>query len=116
MEKSKIMLVEDEPSIADTVVYALESEGYAVAWSKTGRGAVDQIREASPDLVILDIGLPDVSGFDVFREIRTFSQAPVIFLTARLGTVLCRVRGNDAEGKIVFLNSGHNTYSLQILT
>ncbi len=83
MEKSKIMLVEDEPSIADTVVYALESEGYAVTWSETGRGAVDQIREASPDLVILDIGLPDVSGFDVFREIRNFSQAPVIFLTAR---------------------------------
>ena len=83
MEKSKIMLVEDEPSIADTVVYALESEGYAVTWNKTGRGAVDQMREASPDLVILDIGLPDVSGFDVFREIRAFSQAPVIFLTAR---------------------------------
>ena len=83
MEKSKIMLVEDEPSIADTVVYALESEGYAVSWNNAGRGAVDQIREATPDLVILDIGLPDVSGFDVFRQIRAFSQAPVIFLTAR---------------------------------
>ena len=83
MEKSKILLVEDEPSIADTVVYALESEGYAVSWSNAGRGAVNQVRKASPDLVILDIGLPDVSGFDVFREIRNFSQAPVIFLTAR---------------------------------
>ena len=68
MEKSKILLVEDEPSIADTVVYALESEGYAVTWNKTGRGAVYQIRKASPDLVILDIGLPDVSGFEIFSE------------------------------------------------
>ena len=79
----KVILVEDEPSIADTVIYALESEGYAVQWNSSGREAIEQIRAAPPDIVILDIGLPDLNGFDVFREIRGFVQVPVIFLTAR---------------------------------
>ena len=83
MEKVNIILVEDEPSIADTVVYALESEGYAVRWLNSGLDAIAQIRSQPPDLVILDIGLPDISGFDVFRQIRDFSRLPVIFLTAR---------------------------------
>lgn len=78
-----VTLVEDEPSIADTVIYALESEGYAVLWKSSGRAAIEQIRVDSPDIVILDIGLPDLNGFEVFREIRGFSQVPVIFLTAR---------------------------------
>lgn len=83
MNKSSITLVEDEPAIADTVLYALESEGYAVHWARTGRAAIEQVRKQNPDLVILDIGLPDLSGFDVFRQLRGFSEVPVIFLTAR---------------------------------
>ena len=83
MGKSNVILVEDEPSIADTVIYALESEGYAVTWSNAGRDVIEQIKDVSPDIVILDIGLPDLNGFEVFREIRAFSQVPVIFLTAR---------------------------------
>lgn len=78
-----LTLVEDEPSIADTVIYALESEGYAVHWKSSGREAIAQVRADSPDIVILDIGLPDLNGFEVFRQIRRFSQVPVIFLTAR---------------------------------
>lgn len=83
MSKPKVSLIEDEPSIADTVIYALESEGYAVQWKQSGRAAIDQIRAGSPDIVILDIGLPDLNGFEVFREIRALTQVPVIFLTAR---------------------------------
>ena len=83
MGKTKITLVEDEPSIADTVIYALESEGYSVQWSNSGQQAIDRIRSESPQLVILDIGLPDINGFEAFRRIRGFSQVPVIFLTAR---------------------------------
>ena len=78
-----VTLVEDEPSIADTVIYALESEGYAVQWKSSGREAIEQVRADSPDIVILDIGLPDLNGFEVFRQIRGFTQVPVIFLTAR---------------------------------
>ena len=83
MGKLNVTLVEDEPSIADTVIYALESEGYAVQWKHSGWDAVEQIKAELPDIVILDIGLPDPNGFEVFREIRGFAQVPVIFLTAR---------------------------------
>jgi len=83
MGKLNVTLVEDEPSIADTVIYALESEGYAVQWTHSGWDAVEQIKAELPDIVILDIGLPDLNGFEVFREIRSFAQLPVIFLTAR---------------------------------
>ena len=83
MSKSSVILVEDEPAIADTVIYALESEGYAVRWCQSGLAAVEQVRKAVPDLVILDIGLPDGNGFDVFRQLRAFCAVPVIFLTAR---------------------------------
>ena len=83
MSKLSITLVEDEPAIADTVIYALESEGFDVYWAKTGLAAIEQIRQAAPDLVILDIGLPDINGFDVFRQLRAFSEVAVIFLTAR---------------------------------
>jgi two-component system catabolic regulation response regulator CreB len=79
----KVTLIEDEPAIADTVVYALESEGYSVAWRNTGEAGLEQIRFEPPDIVILDIGLPDISGFEVFRRIRMLSPVPVIYLTAR---------------------------------
>lgn len=83
MNKPNVTLIEDEPSIADTVIYALESEGYAVQWEKSGLAAIDVVRSRAPDIVILDIGLPDLNGFEVFREIRAFTRVPVIFLTAR---------------------------------
>ncbi len=79
----KILLIEDEPTIADTVVYALESEGYAVDWQNTGELGLNASRQNAPDLVILDVGLPDMNGFDVFRQLRLICEVPVIFLTAR---------------------------------
>lgn len=79
----KVLLIEDEPAIADTVVYALESEGYAVEWQNTGAQGLVSIGRESPDIVILDIGLPDMNGFEVFQKIRTIAALPVIFLTAR---------------------------------
>ncbi len=79
----KILLIEDEPSIADMVVYALESEGYTVDWQNTGELGLNVSRQVSPDLVILDVGLPDMNGFEVFRQLRVISEVPVIFLTAR---------------------------------
>ena len=78
-----VLLIEDEPAIADTVVYALQSEGYTVDWRNTGESGVVLVKTQSPDLVILDIGLPDMNGFEVFQKIRSISTIPVIFLTAR---------------------------------
>lgn len=82
MNTPHILLVEDEPSIADALVYVLQSEAFAVQHVGTGQAALDAMEE-EPDLVILDIGLPDMTGFDVCRTIRSTTQVPVLFLTAR---------------------------------
>ena len=79
----QVLLVEDEPTIADTVIYALESENLGCTWVSTGAEAVDYVREQQPDLVLLDIGLPDQTGFDVCRQLREISNVPILFLTSR---------------------------------
>lgn len=84
---SNVLVVEDEPSIRDSVVYALESEGFAVDWAGSGADALAKADEKSYALIVLDVGLPDMSGFDVCRELRATSQVPVIFLTARAAEV-----------------------------
>lgn len=83
----EILVVEDEPAIADTIVYALRTEGFAVTWHTTGGEALEAIRGRSFDLMVLDVGLPDASGFDICREFRKVSQLPIVFLTARSGEV-----------------------------
>jgi two-component system catabolic regulation response regulator CreB len=83
--KPRILIVEDEPGIADTLQYALRTEGFEPHWCATGEDALANARAAPPALVILDVGLPDASGFDVFRRLRETSDVPVVFLTARSG-------------------------------
>jgi len=78
-----VIVVEDEPAIADTVLYALESEGIRCHWSSTGADALNTLATQTPRLVLLDIGLPDMNGFDAFRAIRLVSSVPIIFLTSR---------------------------------
>lgn len=78
-----ILVVEDEPAIADTITYCLKNEGFIVIWTSLGRDGLTAFEQESIDLVILDVGLPDISGFDVCKSIRTQSTVPVLFLTAR---------------------------------
>lgn len=78
-----ILIVEDESAIADTVLYALRAEGYAAEHQLLGNAVVPRVRAGGIDLVVLDVGLPDMSGFDVCRALRKVSAVPVIFLTAR---------------------------------
>lgn len=78
-----VLIVEDESVIAQTIDYALETEGFLPVWVMTGRDALAALRQQPIALVVLDVGLPDASGFDVCREIRRFSAVPIIFLTAR---------------------------------
>ncbi|MCG5260163.1 two-component system response regulator CreB [Cupriavidus gilardii] len=78
-----ILVVDDEPAIADTIVYALRTEGMQVQHCALGSDAIARLRAQPVDLVILDVGLPDLNGFEVCRTLRTFSDVPVIFLTAR---------------------------------
>ena len=82
-QKKKILLVEDEPSIADNITYALSTDGFEPIWCSTGSEALHKLEEISISLIILDIGLPDINGFDLARTIRSNSDIPIIFLTAR---------------------------------
>jgi two-component system catabolic regulation response regulator CreB len=82
-----ILIVEDEASIAETITYALETEGFAAVWKTTGREALAVLGSQPVVLVVLDVGLPDMSGFDVCREMQKLGAPPVIFLTARSGEV-----------------------------
>ena len=83
MNPPTVVVVEDEAAIADTILYALRTDGMQAEHLVLGGDALQRLRAAPADLVILDVGLPDMSGFEVCRTLRTFSDVPVIFLTAR---------------------------------
>src|SRR2546423_1092020 len=78
-----ILVVEDEPTLRDTLAEALESDGFAVRTAADGPAAVASFREAQPDLVLLDLMLPGMSGIDVTRVLRAESSVPIVMLTAR---------------------------------
>ncbi|NNJ18802.1 two-component system response regulator CreB [Pseudomonas putida CSV86] len=78
-----ILIVEDEAAIADTLVFALQGDGHSTEWVSLGQLALERLRQQPADLVILDIGLPDISGFETCRQLRRFSEVPVMFLSAR---------------------------------
>jgi two-component system, OmpR family, catabolic regulation response regulator CreB len=92
MPPPRILLLEDETAIADTLIYALRSEGFDVDHVALAREALTAFASRAPDLAILDVGVPDGNGFDVCRAIRKRSEVPVVFLTAR-GEEIDRVLG-----------------------
>ena len=96
-ELPRILIIEDEPAIADTLIYALKTDGFAPEWCATGRAGLAALAAKSFALVVLDVGLPDGSGFDVCKQIRVRLSVPVIFLTAR-NTELDRVLGLELGG------------------
>ncbi len=79
----RILVVEDEPAIAESVSYALQTEGMSVQVAHTAPDALATVRRRPPSLVLLDVMLPGGSGLDVCREIRAFSDVPIIVLSAR---------------------------------
>lgn len=96
----RILLVEDEPAIAETVLYALRTAGFAARHCLTGGEALREAQRAHYDLVVLDVGLPDIGGFALCRELRHGRDLPVIFLTA-----------HDAEAeRILGLEIGADDY------
>jgi two-component system catabolic regulation response regulator CreB len=83
-----ILIVEDEPAIADTVVYALATDGFSPHWVASGEAALSAAAAASFALAIIDIGLPDINGLELFRRLQDARPGlPVIFLTARSGEI-----------------------------
>jgi len=80
---SRILVIDDEPNLRHTVSYALKQEGYEVVSAGDGEEGLGLFASAAPDLVILDVMLPKVDGFEVCRRIRKTSRVPVLMLTAR---------------------------------
>lgn len=84
MSQATIWLVEDEASIADTLIYTLQQEGFTVRAFDRGLPVLDAARELRPDLAILDVGLPDINGFELCRRLLAeYPELPLLFLTAR---------------------------------
>ena len=84
---ARILIIEDEIAIAETVLYALRLDGFEAQHCLLAGAGLQRLRDENFDLLILDVGLPDMSGFEVCRELRRSSQLPVIFLTARDGEI-----------------------------
>lgn len=80
--KKKIILIEDDENLRRGISFYLEQEGYEVVINNRVQGAVELIQEMLPDLIILDVTLPDGNGFELCQQIRTFSAVPLFFLTA----------------------------------
>ena len=78
-----VLLIEDEESIATVVRAYLERDGYKVAWARSGADGLAELSRHAVRLVVLDIGLPDINGFEVCRQIRSRSTVPILMLTAR---------------------------------
>lgn len=78
-----ILIVEDEAVIAGTLVYALQGEGFTTTWLTLALAAMEHQRDTPADLIILDVGLPDIRGFETCKQLRRFTEVPVMFLSAR---------------------------------
>lgn len=96
----KIIVIEDEQSIADTIIHSIEKEGFTAVWRAHGLEGLALIKSEVYDLLVLDVGLPDISGFELCKAIRAFSDIPIIFLTAR----------SDEIDRIVGLEIGGDDY------
>lgn len=84
MKRDKVLIVEDEPAVARGLEYALKEEGFEVFWARTGAQAVEIVGRKQPDLVTLDLRLPDMSGYDVCRALRSQNhRQPILMLTAK---------------------------------
>jgi two-component system catabolic regulation response regulator CreB len=100
---AQVLIVEDEPAIADTLAFALRADGHQTRWESRATEALQAQRDAPADLVILDVGLPDLSGFEACKQLRRFSDVPVIFLTARA----------DEVDRVVGLEIGADDYVIK---
>lgn len=101
MDREHILIVEDERAVARSLQYSLEQEGFSVSWADTGQGALESVRHKEPRLILLDIRLPDLSGFDVCKRLRSEGKRmPILILTAR----------DEALDKVLGLELGADDY------
>lgn len=100
MDKPAILIVEDDRSIRNMIAVTLEAEGYTFYTAENGREALLASTSRQPDIVLLDLGLPDLDGVDVIRKIRSWSEMPIIIVSAR----------SDDKDKVEALDAGADDY------
>ena len=93
----KILVVDDDPHIRDVICFALEKASYRHAVATDGEEAIRAVESFAPDLIVLDVGLPEIDGLEVCRRIRRVSQVPILFLSAR-GDEIDRIVGLEIGG------------------
>ncbi len=98
--KNRILIVEDEPAILDNIQYALETDGFEAICFSAGISALEFLDREDVNLIVLDIGLPDINGFELCKQIRKKGNTPVLFLTAR----------TDEVDRVVGLEIGADDY------
>ena len=96
----KLLIVEDDAGLAKALQITMRSRGDEVIWAQTGRGALDAMAHEHPEVVVLDLGLPDMDGVEVLAAIRGWSKVPVLVLSAR----------TDASDKVMALDAGADDY------
>jgi two-component system, OmpR family, KDP operon response regulator KdpE len=82
-----VLVVDDDPAIRRTLAITLRARGYEVRAASGGRSALELIEESAPDVILLDLGLPDMDGLTVLRRVRGHSQVPIIVVSARTGSL-----------------------------
>jgi two-component system, OmpR family, KDP operon response regulator KdpE len=97
---TRVLVVDDEPQILRALRINLHARQYDVVTAGTGRGALEAAADAHPDLVILDLGLPDMDGVDVIRSLRTWTQVPIVILSGRI----------NSAAKVDALDAGADDY------
>src|SRR3569832_2810743 len=93
----RILIADDEPNIREVISSALERAGFGVATARNGSEALQQVRRGPIDLIVLDIGMPEMDGLEVCRQIRKTSDVPILFLSAR-DEEIARILGLEMGG------------------
>ena len=106
----QVLLVDDEAALRDSLTYTLEKEGFTVATAADGHSAIKQFHKQVPDVILLDLMLPEVDGMEVCWRIRAFSNVPIVMLTAK-DQDISKVRGLEA-GADDYVTKPFNTREL----
>ncbi len=96
----RVLIVDDEKAIRDTIKMSLEINKYVIGEAATGRAGISQASEFHPHLILLDLGLPDINGLQVLKELRIWTQVPIIILTV----------SDDEQTKVNLLDAGADDY------
>ncbi|MEF9940064.1 MAG: response regulator transcription factor [Clostridium sp.] len=100
MNKPQILVVEDDVAISNLISVTLETQGYQYHTAKTGASAIMDVTSYHPDVIILDLGLPDMDGVDIIKKVRSWTNTPIIVVSAR----------SEDKDKVMALDAGADDY------